>query len=796
MNQPDISSDMMDMLPDEIVDMLKHEEVSKVEQLEALGIALSEKRSEAVSGRLESGIETIWLECEEAYLGIDDMNRHEFAGARWAKPTTMEGPVTTGARTGDGNRSTVYPRLTSRYVDAGASKLGEILLPIDDKAFSFEPTIVQDKTAQPEAMPQMPMGMPQGAPQAGIPPAMPGMPQEGMPQAPVAPAKDPAYEHAKECAKKAEKRIWDWMMECGHASEVRKVIHDAARLGVGILKAPYPDVQTSKAYRNGSLEVISKVVPKSKWVDPWNCFPDPSCGENIQAGDYFWERDFISPRTLKGLRKHDGYLKDQINKVLKEGPGKCNTEGRNPNEKEKKHSFEIWYFYGAVSRKDLELAQATGLDSIPEDMEDIYAIVSIVNDTVIKAVINPLESGDFPYHNVPWQRRSGHWAGVGVGEQVRIPQRMLTAATRGMLNNAGKSAGSQVVIDQGSIIPADGNPYIVPDKLWYKAADSITDDVRKAFAVFQIPNITPQLMSIIEYAMRLAEESTSIPLVTQGQTGPTTPETFGATQMQNNNAMTLLRNIGYSFDDHITVPVVNQYYEYLLLDPSVPDEEKGDFKINAHGSVALVERAMQDQTIFQMGGMVVNPAFGADPKKWFAEFLKTKRLDPRSIQYSEEDQAKMAQQPPPPPPQIQAAQIRAESDAKKVQAQIQADMQKSQAEMALEREIAQMEHATMQTRIKVDTDRDTAFVASQSQKNQIDGELRIRELEMKLQIETLKYATQEKISLEDAKVQLARDSMKLSVTKELAGMKASADMMPKPPIEPQGRAAPGHSYEQ
>ena len=123
-------------------------------------------------------------------------------------------------------------------------------------------------------------------------------------------------------------------------------------------------------------------------------------------------------------------------------------------------------------------------------------------------------------------------------------------------------------------------------------------------------------------------------------------------------------------------------------------------------------------------------------------------------------------------------------------------MQKSQAEMALEREIAQMEHATMQTRIKVDTDRDVAFVQSQSQKNQIDGELRMRELEMKLQIETLKYATQEKISLEDAKVQLARDSMKLSVTKELAGMKASADMMPKPPIEPQGRAAPGHSYEQ
>jgi hypothetical protein len=36
------------------------------------------------------------------------------------------------------NRSTVFLRLPSRYVDAGVTKLGEILLPADDKAFSFD----------------------------------------------------------------------------------------------------------------------------------------------------------------------------------------------------------------------------------------------------------------------------------------------------------------------------------------------------------------------------------------------------------------------------------------------------------------------------------------------------------------------------------------------------------------------------------------------------------------------------------------------------------------------------------
>jgi hypothetical protein len=41
-------------------------------------------------------------------------------------------------------KSTVFLRLTSRYVDAGSAKLGEILLPIDHKAFSIDETPVPE----------------------------------------------------------------------------------------------------------------------------------------------------------------------------------------------------------------------------------------------------------------------------------------------------------------------------------------------------------------------------------------------------------------------------------------------------------------------------------------------------------------------------------------------------------------------------------------------------------------------------------------------------------------------------
>ena len=180
-------------------------------------------------------------------------------------------------------------------------------------------------------------------------------------------------------------------------------------------------------------------------------------------------------------------------------------------------------------------------------MDEVQAVVSLVNNRVIRAIRPVLESENLPFRVFNWRRRAGHWAGVGVAEQVKTPQKVVNAATRAMLNNAGMSAGSQVVGIMDGLIPADGSNKITPDKLWWldpKSAAGI-DDVRKAFAAFEWPNKTPELMSIVEYGFKLFEEHSSIPLITQGQSGDTTPDTFSGQQLQDNNANQLLRDVGF-----------------------------------------------------------------------------------------------------------------------------------------------------------------------------------------------------------------------------------------------------------
>lgn len=823
-------------------------------RLKSIGETIARKRDAAVSFRKSSGIEAVWLACEEAYLCMDNVNRSEFAGAKWAKPTSMQGPVTSdNVVPRDPMRSTAFVRLTARYVDMGAAKVSEILLPIDDKAFSLEPTPVPDLIDKqddrsplvgPDGRPVMMKADPAQAPQLGQAPAQPdpsqmaGMPAlsgiaqavtgatapQGMQPATVADAVADAINEAKIRAEKAERRIYDWMVEANYPGEMRKVIHDAARIGVGVLKGPYPDMRTSyalsKVNEGMRLTVAKSTAPGLRWLDPWNFYPEEGCGENIHDGDGVFEVDYLSERQIRDLKKvefADGepvYLTDQLDEVIKEGPQKSNVsdDGQNPSRKDKvkDKSYAVWYYTGTLSREDMCSLKAVGLEEVDEDVQVVNAIITLVNDTVIRATINPMDSGRFPYHVIPWSRRAGHWAGVGVAEQVSMPQRTLNASVRALLNNAGFSAGAQIVIDRRAVSPMDGSWQLTPNKMWDVTGEGATDDVRKMFMVQNFPNISAELMSITQLAYKMAEEATAIPLVTQGQQGATSPATFGAAELQNNNANTLLRSIAYTVDDRITEPLVSMLYEYLLIDPSIPEDEKGDFEINARGSITMVEKAIQEQTLMQLLQASVNPAFGMSPEKLMGQVLASKRLDPRKVQYTDEEKAQMQQaqqqQAQQPAPAIQVAQIREQGENQRLQLKLQADAQAPQQQRVDNSlQIADIRSRTELEKANLNQNSDMAelqFKAAEAEKQRIH-ESNMRQMD--LQIKMIEFAERRNMNLDNVKRSLAETTMKLNTQKELsaeaieagrAKIPSASPQVSTPPNEPVGRAEDGQAYAQ
>lgn len=746
--------------------------------LDRLALGLAGKLKMDVAARQNSGIEKIWLEDEDHYEGVDDANRHEF-GHIASKPTESGRDTQPRRRSG----STLFPNITQPYVDAAAAKISDMLLPTDDRNFVVEPTPVPDILDEeegfaPAADPSeglvavAPEGVPATDPagqqfaQQMLAGGAAAAPQQPQPAAPLdalgAMLKklETIRQKAAEAAERAQDQIDDFLVECSYHTELRQVIHDAARIGTGIIKGPVPRKVKVQAWARDPqtgervLVIKEETKPVSVRVDPWNLFPAKDCGENIHRGSRLWERDFLTDKQLAGLKKGTGaaaYFDSVIDKVLEEGPkknGLVATRGLRQSEDAIDSEFEVWYYYGEITAEELE-----AVGCICEDRKARYpVIITMVNDRVIKAALNPLDNGEFPFDLLAWKQRRGMPWGAGIGRQGRVAQRIVVAGTRNLMDNAGASSRPHKVTTDA--IEPGGDPWT-----WRMNPDG-GSDVSKAMMFFVQPSLQAELMAIITMGERMMELHTGLPMVILGIQGDV-EETAHGRALQNNNGSMVMRRLAKNFDGGITEPHIRRYHIFGML--YVDDYPKdSDFQIKARGSAALVERDLQNQQMPMLMQMSLQPAYEMDPKRARDEWLKGLRFDPKAFDLTEERKKELAAKAQPPViPVIEATKIREAEATKRHQLDLQdkqAERQHESQEAALDRQLEEM----------------TANVEAQ---------LRGAELTM-----------EQRLALDDFKVTLAGIAMKLRTQRELSAMKGGEAT--KPPSEPQGRAAPGRSFEQ
>lgn len=745
-----------------------------LEKLEALGKSLAKTRDEAIQARQASGIEDIWREDEEHYEGIDDANRGADRTNYSTKPPGQARPKVAETQ------STEFVNITRPYVDAAAAKVGDILLPTDEQAWSLKPTPIPEliDKADGKLPPETQEGIQQHLGANGVPPAQQ---QQALAQVAQNEAAEAAktLQAAKDAAEKAETRIADWMIEGQWHGEVRKVIDDCCRIGSGVLKGPIPEAKRTQAYKDGALIIQEEIKPTSRRIDPKNFYPDGGCGDSIHNGRYTWEVDYITPKQLAALKADPDYISETVDLCLEEGPkhageSRKTTDGLDVPDKD---LFQIWYYHGYALREDLE---AAGCECQPDQQINIPAVFTMVNDRVIKGTLNPLDTGDFPYDVIPWQRRKNMPWGTGVGRQIRTPQRMVLGASRTLLTNAGRAAGPIFVLKNGVITPADGAMEITPWKMFYAGESDTTDDVSKCMTMFTIPDMRESLMAIIQWGLKLAEDVTGLPMLLQGQQGGA-PDTLGGQQLLDRNASGVLRRIARTFDDCITEPHVRRYYAWLLQYGE--DDEKGEFVIDAKGSTALVDRDNERQQIQGLLGASLNPAYGLSPKKLMTELLRANKRNPDDLMYSDDELKAMQQQQPPPNPAVQVATIKEQGATQRQQAEQQFEAK----ENAQDRQVDLLTIAGEERQVGM--------------KVQGEKEITVEELKADLAGKTMTLTTQDRLNARDIahEKDIAVAAHKIDVhkhrTKPKPPMGQKPTVVAKPPTEPVGRAPNGQSYE-
>lgn len=768
-----------DIAPNPTEDLVDPDEQARAaelnDRLQQLGEKLAKKRDDWIAARASQGVDKRWAMDLDNYNGKDSANR---ATSQMMQSVEQGFPVTQQHRLPQ--RSTVFIGITRQKTNAAEARLADILLPSDERNWGIAPTPIPDlanapgiqnaisqasrmSMAQMASAPTSASGLtsdaqaesPTGQGLAGqqqpiigqgaVQPSQPG--QAGQPSAGPQPVDDAGLpmtpeelelmqqqQEAKRAADAMQQEIEDCFVECDYQGEIRKMIHDAAVLGTGVIKGPVVMSYKRKAWRkqvdsSGKsihiLEMVEELKPASYRIDPRHVYPDPACGEDIQNGGGIFEKQTLTPKKVRDLAKQPVYLLDQLRAVLEEGPQRSralmNVQEMENQDLAQEDVYEHWIYTGEIDKDDLEAAGVTVSD---DELEVVSAVVEMINNTVVRAYLNPLEDGALPYDFFPWEKEAGSCWGFGVPYLMRAQQSVMNSAWRQLMDNSGVTSGPQIVVKPRAIQPADKNWQLTPRKIWF-ATDDI-DDVRTAFTAVEFNSHQAELVNLIKTAEELSDQETGVPQIAAGNQG-SAPDTVGGMQMLMNGANVVLRRLVKQFDDYVTKKHVRRYYDYMMA-YSPKEEIKGDFTIQALGSSSLVVRDIQNQAITNMLALGTNPAYAPmiRTQKLFERALRAQHIDPQEIMLTPAEiaqNAANAAQNQQPDPRVQAAQVRAQADIERTKAQSAADA----AEVQYRVQMAQQDQAA-----------------------------RMAELQTMREIEMMKLANKSNLTLEQIKAQLAQ----------------------------------------
>lgn len=732
--------------------------------LQALGQSLLPLRAEAIQYRASSGIERRWREDERAFDGLDGSNPQEMID--YATGEAMR----SAAGTPPPSRSTVVVNIIRGRCETAEGRFCEIEIPVDEKNWGLTVTpipqlqdqLLDDRQAQ----------------------------QNGQPikdnRGNAATMADVARD-IKNKAKKAmvgmEAEIDDQLTECDFNGEQRKLVRNAVRMGTGVMKGPNVVKGVSRSWqevRDGDkvahiLKSLENRSPESESVDPWNVYPSAGTTENVQKScEHVWEVDEILPRDVRKLIGVPGYNQHQLMMVLKEEPKRTReaTDGRRDSGDVARadrirlgQSYEKWEYHGDISKQVLE---DLGVDCDHAATAAVSGCVVFINDRPVKAVLNTLDTEQLIYDFFQWTvvNSDTPW-GIGIPRMMVWLQRIITAAWRRMMDNAGASSSRVIILGKG-VQPADGILEIGGgDKFFISTGD--IEDAKKALHQFQLNSNQVELQNIIELALRFVDLETSMPTIFQGEVKKD-PETLGATEIMVDSNNIGVRQRVKLYEDRITKPHLTRYYDFNMM-YNEKSEIKGDFKVDPRGTSVLLERDQHAQTLMQVFGLRGVPEIDriTDWEKAAKQLFVSRKLDiiKSEAEIAEYDRDKKERPDAPPNPTVQAAQIRGKNDLEKEKMRHEGDM-------------LELQH--------------------QSTEAEKDRAHKERMKEMDYNMRMMEYAEKRNIELDKLKVQLSMGSAGMNLQRELSTEgETKAKSVPEvtpPPTEPAQKAPVGQSFQQ
>lgn len=515
--------------------------------------------------------------------------------------------------------SEMYVLVTLTKCRAAEAWINDVLRPAGDKPWNLEPTPIPELPADLEEELQNQVTMEVQAMQQELQ-------QYNLLQMPEVISAFKEYikgvkEHlermvmheAKEAACEMSEVILDQQVEGNFMNAFKQVLNDMITLKAGILKGPVIRRKKVKKWvkQQGTWvqDLKDELVPEFDRVSPFDFYPAPGAG-HVDDGDLF-ERHFLKRSDLAALIGVPGYKEEVIRKVLDEhdrgylrevlplDTERYFIEHGETATMRRTGKIEALEYWGSVQGKYLTEWGLDG-DIDPEMEYEINAWV-IGNDT-IKAVINPDKLGRKPYSMSSFEKIPGSVWGKGIPEMMADIQDVCNAVARAIVNNSQLASGPMVEVN---VDKCQTNTAMHPWKIFQSNNQTMSES--PAIHFYQPQMYVGPLLQVYEFFSLASDETTGVPRWAYGNTNVGgAGSTSSGLSMLMTYAARGIKQVLANLDDDIIGPTLQRHYDYNMAyhtDNSI----KGDVKIIAKGSSALVAREQQAMRIKEMLQVTSNP---------------------------------------------------------------------------------------------------------------------------------------------------------------------------------------------
>ncbi len=444
--------------------------------------------------------------------------------------------------------------------------------------------------------------------------------------------------------------ISDQLIECDADQKLKESMLEACIFGSGAVKAGTVRIDRKQSYQKVMDEMgnqtfvmtlVEQAMPELESVSIFDLYPDPYC-TTLEDCDGLFRRHVLTRTQFRELADLPGFDGDMVRYLLKNYRKGNYVEANHERDRRRiagihdhadPNRFEVFEYWGNIDGYELK---DHGIE-MPEGADlsaDFSACVWMCDSKILKITLNPIAGYKIPYHIFPYERSPHQFWGIGVPRMMRDSQSTMNAAVRIWLDNLALSSGPMVEVNTDLLAAGEDPTDIHPWRVFLREGG---DGSMPAVRWYQPIANANGLNQIVELFRRFADETTSLPSYTHGEQGKSLNKTATGISMLMGAANVALKSTIKNIDDFLLEPMIEALFHWNM-EYNPREDIKGDLRIVARGSTALVQKEVQSQRLLQFLSLVSNPmdAPQVDRNKLLREIATTLDIDPDEVIKSEE----------------------------------------------------------------------------------------------------------------------------------------------------------------